>query len=90
MFENGASISYFSNLNIRHFRLHLSLQSQKVGKILNFGLSPMQNQVLPTNPAARAKRNAWITGFMPQAEIWNGRFAMIGLALVCLVKLLSR
>ncbi|AGY56763.1 chlorophyll a/b-binding protein [Gloeobacter kilaueensis] len=23
-------------------------------------------------------RNAWLTGFTPQAEIWNGRLAMIG------------
>jgi Chlorophyll A-B binding protein len=23
-------------------------------------------------------RNAWKFGFTPQAEIWNGRFAMIG------------
>ncbi len=25
--------------------------------------------------------NAWRRGFTPQAEIWNGRMAMIGLAL---------
>ncbi|MBW4521761.1 MAG: high light inducible protein [Scytolyngbya sp. HA4215-MV1] len=25
-------------------------------------------------------RNAWKFGFTPQAEIWNGRFAMIGFA----------
>ncbi|PZO38524.1 MAG: high light inducible protein [Pseudanabaena frigida] len=23
-------------------------------------------------------RNAWISGFTPQAELWNGRLAMIG------------
>lgn len=23
-------------------------------------------------------RNAWKFGFTPQAELWNGRFAMIG------------
>ena len=23
-------------------------------------------------------RNAWKFGFTPQAEVWNGRFAMIG------------
>jgi D-alanyl-lipoteichoic acid acyltransferase DltB (MBOAT superfamily) len=23
-------------------------------------------------------RNAWVFGWTPQAEIWNGRFAMIG------------
>ena len=25
-----------------------------------------------------ADRNTWRWGFTPQAEIWNGRFAMIG------------
>jgi hypothetical protein len=63
---------------------------RKVGKMLNLGLSPMQNQVPQINPPARANRNAWIIGFTPQAELWNGRFAMLGFALVCLVKLLSR
>jgi hypothetical protein len=23
-------------------------------------------------------RNSWVWGFTPQAEIWNGRFAMLG------------
>ena len=23
-------------------------------------------------------RNAWVFGFTPQAEIWNGRLAMLG------------
>jgi len=27
---------------------------------------------------AENDRNAWRFGFTPQAEIWNGRFAMIG------------
>ena len=32
-----------------------------------------------TNPnSPNNDRNAWITGFKPQAEIWNGRFAMLG------------
>nr|AZB73697.1 high light inducible protein [Synechococcus elongatus PCC 11801]QFZ93348.1 high light inducible protein [Synechococcus elongatus PCC 11802] len=26
--------------------------------------------------------NAWKRGFTPQAEIWNGRFAMLGVTLV--------
>ena len=38
--------------------------------------------------------NSWRRGFTPQAEIWNGRLAMIGLsiglAVVLLVRLLSR
>ena len=30
------------------------------------------------------ERNAWIGGFTPQAEIWNGRLAMLGDTLVIL------
>jgi hypothetical protein len=30
-----------------------------------------------TAPATE-DRNAWKFGFTPQAELWNGRFAMIG------------
>lgn len=33
----------------------------------------------PTPPITDpAERNSWKTGFTPQAEIWNGRLAMIG------------
>ncbi len=33
----------------------------------------------PQAEAARVmNRNAWISGFTPQAELWNGRLAMIG------------
>ncbi len=31
-----------------------------------------------TTPATTDDRNAWKFGFTPQAEIWNGRLAMIG------------
>ena len=32
-----------------------------------------------TNSTPNAQdRNAWIWGFTPQAEIWNGRAAMLG------------
>jgi Chlorophyll A-B binding protein len=32
----------------------------------------------PSGSAPVADRNAWVWGFTPQAEIWNGRFAMLG------------
>jgi hypothetical protein len=32
----------------------------------------------PSGSASIADRNAWSWGFTPQAEIWNGRFAMLG------------
>jgi hypothetical protein len=34
-------------------------------------------------------RNAWRFGFTPQAEIWNGRLAMLGFLAVVLIELLS-
>ncbi|MBK1985963.1 high light inducible protein [Sphaerospermopsis aphanizomenoides BCCUSP55] len=34
-------------------------------------------------------RNAWRWGFTPQAEIWNGRLAMIGFLAATLIELFS-
>jgi len=34
--------------------------------------------------------NAWKRGFTPQAEIWNGRLAMLGLSIGLGVLLVSR
>jgi hypothetical protein len=31
-------------------------------------------------PVTPAELNAWRRGFTPQAEIWNGRLAMLGLS----------
>lgn len=33
-------------------------------------------------------RNGWVWGFTPQAELWNGRLAMIGFASAVIVELL--
>ncbi len=38
----------------------------------------MQSTDKVTVQATETDRNAWKFGFTPQAEIWNGRFAMIG------------
>ena len=44
-------------------------------------------------PVGSDELNAWKRGFTPQAEIWNGRLAMIGLSaglsVVLLVRLFS-
>ena len=44
-------------------------------------------------PVGSDELNAWKRGFTPQAEIWNGRLAMIGLsaglAVVVLVRLFA-
>jgi hypothetical protein len=44
----------------------------------------------PTPPITDpTERNAWKGGFTPQAEIWNGRLAMIGFAAALLIELFS-
>ncbi|MFM7675191.1 MAG: high light inducible protein [Synechococcus sp.] len=41
-------------------------------------------------PVGREELNAWRRGFTPQAEIWNGRLAMLGLSVGLTVLLISR
>lgn len=50
-------------------------------------MEDLQNPPTPTLDTA--ERNAWKFGFTPQAEIWNGRFAMIGFFFTFLSILLS-
>jgi hypothetical protein len=40
--------------------------------------------------AAPAELNQWKRGFTPQAEIWNGRMAMLGLSVGLSVLLIAR
>jgi hypothetical protein len=41
-------------------------------------------------PVSSSELNAWRRGFTPQAEIWNGRLAMLGLSLGLGVLLIAR
>jgi hypothetical protein len=41
-------------------------------------------------PVTQEELNAWRRGFTPQAEIWNGRLAMLGLSVGLGVLLLAR
>ena len=55
----------------------------------------MDNQSQPltdlqVEPVAADELNSWRRGFTPQAEIWNGRLAMIGLSFGLAVVLLVR
>ncbi|MEI8251687.1 MAG: high light inducible protein [Synechococcus sp. ELA057] len=43
-----------------------------------------------TQPVSREELNAWRRGFTPQAEIWNGRLAMLGLSVGLTVLLIAR
>jgi hypothetical protein len=44
----------------------------------------------PAEPVSATELNAWRRGFTPQAEIWNGRLAMLGLSLGLAVLLVAR
>lgn len=48
--------------------------------------TPMSTQ---SEISEAANRNAWCWGFTPQAEIWNGRFAMIGFVSALLTEVLT-
>jgi hypothetical protein len=41
-------------------------------------------------PVSPTELNAWRRGFTPQAEIWNGRLAMVGLSVGLSVLLVAR
>ena len=52
---------------------------------------PESRSESPTpTPVEAEELNAWKRGFTPQAEIWNGRLAMIGLSAGIAVVLLVR
>jgi len=41
-------------------------------------------------PVSQEELNAWRRGFTPQAEIWNGRLAMLGLSVGLTVLIVAR
>jgi hypothetical protein len=49
-----------------------------------------QTSVADAEPVSRTELNAWRRGFTPQAEIWNGRLAMLGLSVGLTVLLIAR
>lgn len=44
---------------------------------------------VPTTTTNLKDRNAWLWGFTPQAEIWNGRFAMLGFVAALITEMAS-
>jgi hypothetical protein len=49
-----------------------------------------QQPVVEQEPVSPTELNAWRRGFTPQAEIWNGRLAMLGLSVGLSVLLIAR
>ena len=52
--------------------------------------SDQKTAIQTSEPVGAAELNEWKRGFTPQAEIWNGRLAMIGLSAGLAVLLVSR
>lgn len=50
---------------------------------------PMGADAQP-KPVSQQELNAWKRGFTPQAEIWNGRLAMVGLSVGLTVLIVAR
>jgi Chlorophyll A-B binding protein len=59
-----------------------------VNVITPYKITKMANTPLQ-EPLETENRNAWVFGFTPQAEIWNGRLAMIGFITVFLTETFS-
>lgn len=53
-------------------------------------LDPDGHQGEGPEPVSQQELNAWRRGFTPQAEIWNGRLAMLGLSVGLTVLLVAR
>ena len=49
----------------------------------------MQTNTPQAETAKVMLRNAWISGFTPQAELWNGRLAMIGFVSAIAIELFT-
>jgi hypothetical protein len=52
--------------------------------------APLTSGPLSPVPVEREELNSWRRGFTPQAELWNGRLAMLGLSVGLAVLLLAR
>ena len=59
---------------------------------LDHPVDPLRDQPLTEGEdmVPSSELNAWRRGFTPQAEIWNGRLAMLGLSVGLAVLLMAR
>jgi hypothetical protein len=76
-----------SNSTFSHLRNLLQAQ--------NFGVTIMASSTKSTSSSnvgqssLKQDRNSWIFGFTPQAEVWNGRLAMLGFVSAVLIEVFS-
>jgi hypothetical protein len=74
----------------------LELSADRCGAMppLDGESDPLQRPGLASTPNGElvppTELNAWRRGFTPQAEIWNGRLAMVGLSVGLSVLLVAR
>jgi hypothetical protein len=54
------------------------------------GMLPVMPVMQEVVEAAPEELNQWKRGFTPQAEIWNGRMAMVGLSVGLTVLVIAR
>jgi hypothetical protein len=48
-------------------------------------------KAMQSTPTSKVEdRNSWVFGFTPQAEIWNGRLAMIGFVAAIVTEVLTK
>jgi hypothetical protein len=63
---------------------------QATGSGLSAEVDQAEDRADGPMPVSPQELNAWRRGFTPQAEIWNGRLAMLGLSVGLTVLLIAR
>ena len=54
--------------------------------LFNFNEQTNQNEINDTkNFVDKKELNLWKRGFTPQAEIWNGRMATVGIGIILII-----
>jgi len=66
------------------------MRNHKTQQIYN----SLENYMQTNTPQAEdakvlQQRNSWVAGFTPQAELWNGRLAMLGFVSAIVIELFT-
>jgi hypothetical protein len=65
-------------------------EAQTVARVAAQSPEPALATASLPEPVSQEELNAWRRGLTPQAEIWNGRLAMLGLSMGLAVLILAR